>query len=220
MKKKIRRENLTQKQLNQLVLEQVQAQLAEYIEDDLSDKDQLMDDIHDLFPGDANEILQKMVSAMSVETLRRIHKILMQDFSGNPDYPDYSGYEDEEMMGMSGIEEAAKAKKTEHSGAKKGKGAYYGRKKDAKKDSKKARRENDKKETDLKEQKLRPDQILKIAGHLKKTGVIRRIADVRTFLADKANIHISPDDATTIHRLAIESFERDMNSVLEEALKG
>jgi len=36
--------------------------------------------------------------------------------------------------------EARQGGKTEHSGAKKGKGAYYGRKKDAKKDSNKARR--------------------------------------------------------------------------------
>ena len=34
--------------------------------------------------------------------------------------------------------------KTEHSGAKHGKGAFYGRKKDAKKFSKKARRQNGK----------------------------------------------------------------------------
>lgn len=38
------------------------------------------------------------------------------------------------------------ARETEHSGAKKGKGAYYGRKKDAKKESNKARREADKKQ--------------------------------------------------------------------------
>ena len=42
------------------------------------------------------------------------------------------------------IEEANQGGKTEHSGAKKGKGAYYGRKKDAKKDSNKNRRANDK----------------------------------------------------------------------------
>lgn len=37
------------------------------------------------------------------------------------------------------------SRKTEHSGAKKGKGAYWGRKKDAKKDSNKLRRQDDKK---------------------------------------------------------------------------
>ena len=36
------------------------------------------------------------------------------------------------------------ARKTEHSGAKHGNGAYYGRKRDAKKESNKARRRNDK----------------------------------------------------------------------------
>jgi len=41
--------------------------------------------------------------------------------------------------------EANQGGKTEHSGAKKGKGAYYGRKADAKQDSKKNRRANDKK---------------------------------------------------------------------------
>jgi len=40
---------------------------------------------------------------------------------------------------------AYEAKKTEHSGAKKGKGAYWGRKADAKKESNRVRRENDKK---------------------------------------------------------------------------
>ena len=35
---------------------------------------------------------------------------------------------------------AYKAKKTEHAGAKKGRGAYWGRKRDAKLESKKARR--------------------------------------------------------------------------------
>lgn len=38
------------------------------------------------------------------------------------------------------VDEARQGGKTEHSGAKKGKGAYYGRKKDAKKDSNKNRR--------------------------------------------------------------------------------
>jgi hypothetical protein len=42
--------------------------------------------------------------------------------------------------------EGYEARETEHSGAKKGKGAYYGRKKDAKKESNKARREADKKQ--------------------------------------------------------------------------
>ena len=48
---------------------------------------------------------------------------------------------------MEAIEEANQGGKTEHSGAKKGKGAYYGRKKDAKQDSKKNRRNADKAET-------------------------------------------------------------------------
>jgi hypothetical protein len=45
------------------------------------------------------------------------------------------------------IEEANQGGKTEHSGAKKGKGAYYGRKKDAKSDSNKNRRRADKEQT-------------------------------------------------------------------------
>ena len=44
------------------------------------------------------------------------------------------------------VHEAYNANKTEHSGAKKGKGGYHGRKKDAKRDSNKKRRANDKKE--------------------------------------------------------------------------
>ena len=47
--------------------------------------------------------------------------------------------------------EANQGGKTEHSGAKKGKGAYYGRKKDAKQDSKKNRRKADQAETSLTE---------------------------------------------------------------------
>jgi hypothetical protein len=39
---------------------------------------------------------------------------------------------------------AQKARKTEHSGSKKGKGAFWGRKADAKADSKKLRRSNGK----------------------------------------------------------------------------
>lgn len=46
------------------------------------------------------------------------------------------------------LSEAGKAGKTEHSGAKKGKGAYWGKKKDAKKDSNKKRRTADKKSVD------------------------------------------------------------------------
>jgi hypothetical protein len=45
---------------------------------------------------------------------------------------------------------ANRARKTEHSGAKHGKGAYWGRKADAKKHSKKQRRTNAKKEVDEK----------------------------------------------------------------------
>lgn len=45
-----------------------------------------------------------------------------------------------------GFEEAGNAKETEHSGAKKGNGAYWGRKKDAKRESNKVRRQKDKKE--------------------------------------------------------------------------
>ena len=46
------------------------------------------------------------------------------------------------------VEEARNASNTEHAGAKKGKGGYYGRKKDAKSDSNKKRRQNDKKALD------------------------------------------------------------------------
>jgi hypothetical protein len=42
---------------------------------------------------------------------------------------------------------ANQAKKTEHSGAKKGRGAYWGVKKDAKKESNIKRRQGDKKST-------------------------------------------------------------------------
>ena len=49
------------------------------------------------------------------------------------------------------VDEANQGGKTEHSGAKKGKGAYYGRKKDAKQDSKKNRRKADKAETNVEE---------------------------------------------------------------------
>ena len=45
------------------------------------------------------------------------------------------------------VEEAYQGGKTEHSGAKKGKGAYYGRKKEAKRDSNKNRRKADKAQT-------------------------------------------------------------------------
>ena len=41
---------------------------------------------------------------------------------------------------------ANQAQKTEHAGPKKGQGAYWGRKKTAKKESNRVRRENDKKE--------------------------------------------------------------------------
>jgi hypothetical protein len=43
---------------------------------------------------------------------------------------------------------AGEAVKTEHSGAKHGNGAYWGRKADAKKESNKARRANDRKATE------------------------------------------------------------------------
>ena len=45
---------------------------------------------------------------------------------------------------MEAVEEAYQGGKTEHSGAKKGKGAYYGRKQEAKRDSNKNRRRADK----------------------------------------------------------------------------
>lgn len=43
---------------------------------------------------------------------------------------------------------ANKAKRTEHTGAKRGKGAYWGRKVDAKRESNKIRRANDKRALD------------------------------------------------------------------------
>ena len=49
---------------------------------------------------------------------------------------------------LESIDEARNASNTEHAGAKKGKGGYYGRKQDAKSDSNKKRRENDKKAVD------------------------------------------------------------------------
>lgn len=48
---------------------------------------------------------------------------------------------------IEGMHEANQGGKTEHSGAKKGKGAYYGRKKEAKRDSNKNRRNADKAQT-------------------------------------------------------------------------
>lgn len=50
-------------------------------------------------------------------------------------------------MRLGELTEANQGGKTEHSGAKKGKGAYYGRKKEAKRDSNKNRRNADKAET-------------------------------------------------------------------------
>jgi hypothetical protein len=47
-----------------------------------------------------------------------------------------------ESAGIGGVM-ASRAKKTEHAGPKKGRGAYYGRKRDAKRDSRKRRRHND-----------------------------------------------------------------------------
>lgn len=58
---------------------------------------------------------------------------------------------------MEAIEEANQGGKTEHSGAKKGVGAYYGRKKDAKKDSNKNRRTDDKAESNV-------DETIEIIG--------------------------------------------------------
>lgn len=49
------------------------------------------------------------------------------------------------------VDEAHQAKKTEHGGAKKGKGAYYGKKKDAKKQSSKLRRKQGKEESGINE---------------------------------------------------------------------
>jgi hypothetical protein len=62
-----------------------------------------------------------------------------------------------EAVAKSLQQEAGKAGKTEHSGAKKGKGAYWGKKKDAKKDSNKKRREADKKKSI--EENLDPDTL-------------------------------------------------------------
>ena len=58
--------------------------------------------------------------------------------------PNYGGFGMGVFFNSIGIEEGQNAGKTEHSGAKKGKGAYYGRKKDAKSDSNKKRRSDDK----------------------------------------------------------------------------
>jgi hypothetical protein len=54
----------------------------------------------------------------------------------------------DELLDLQHVEEARNASNTEHSGAKKGRGGYYGRKKDAKSDSNKKRRANDKKAVD------------------------------------------------------------------------
>lgn len=56
------------------------------------------------------------------------------------------------------VKEAYNARETEHSGAKKGKGAYYGRKQDAKRDSDKKRRENDKKACSCNEADAKPGE--------------------------------------------------------------
>ena len=45
------------------------------------------------------------------------------------------------------VEMAYQAKRTEHSGAKRGRGAYWGPKKDAKRESSRKRRENDRNES-------------------------------------------------------------------------
>jgi len=56
---------------------------------------------------------------------------------------------------------ANKAKKTEHSGPKKGAGAYWGRKNAAKKESNRLRREVDKKGTIFEEEEVATDSVIK-----------------------------------------------------------
>lgn len=55
---------------------------------------------------------------------------------------------------------ANESKKTEHSGSKKGNGAFWGPKKEAKHQSKRQRRENDKAASELKEQDKEIDPFL------------------------------------------------------------
>lgn len=49
---------------------------------------------------------------------------------------------------------------------------------------------------------LTPDQISKIAGHLKKTGMNKNIADLKGFLLDKAGISATDPDLEQISKLA------------------
>ncbi len=82
------------------------------------------------------------------------------------------------------ITEAHKAKKTEHSGAKHGHGAYWGKKKDAKKESDKARRRQDKKESELKES---PDStVIKQAGW--RIGKLKGLLETHLEALDEALI--------------------------------
>jgi hypothetical protein len=55
---------------------------------------------------------------------------------------------------------ANEAQKTEHAGPKKGRGAYWGRKKDAKKESNRVRREANKSESEQE-----PDSDRKLGNH-------------------------------------------------------
>lgn len=87
------------------------------------------------------------------------------------------------------IDEARQDGKTEHSGAKKGKGAYYGRKQDAKKDSKKQRRAADKNSARNDESVMfKKDTLERIIVEM----IVERISEGKTveMISEDLSVHI------------------------------
>lgn len=98
----------------------------------------------------------------------------------------------------SAVKEGYDARETEHSGAKKGKGAYYGRKKDAKKESNKARREADKKSCCAEDTKPM-QKLAKFAQDLHDDPVrIRRVKAIARLKAIK-KVHKAEQDEKSKH---------------------
>ena len=88
---------------------------------------------------------------------------------------------------------ANEAQKTEHSGPKKGRGAYWGRKKAAKHESNRVRREMDKSEEKPKSEEGIGDMMRKPGGHDWKRGQYPEVRRKRILSPEAMGRTVSPE---------------------------
>jgi len=112
---------------------------------------------------------------------------------------------------------AGKDKKTEHSGAKKGKGAYWGHKKDAKGESKKSRRQQDKRESKKVDEGLDTNSVVEEAltgkTTVKESLDLDTLGELIDMARESAELEGEVEVTPEVEKLADE-FEHVLDAVL------